>query len=240
MRLKTEIGIIVLAFNEVESLASTISEIQLSLGSRDFEIVISTSRNGTLDCQKTAEQLALKYPNVSCHFQVRPYVAAAVLEVAKELDSDFIIYMSADGETPAEAIPRMLEKQKSTNADIISASRWISGGSFSNYGGLKYLISLLAQQFCRVAYFSKLTEFTYGFRLYKSGILKNYEFLEQKHPFFLETLLVPIRAGHIIYEIPVQWQSRTEGDSVANIQTLISYLRPLIWTRIRKIPKVEL
>lgn len=230
----TELGIIVLAFNEVDSLETTIFQIQTSLLGIDYEIVISTSHKATLECQKMARDLARKHDRVSCYFQVKPFVAAAVLEVVQNIDSQFLVYMSADGETPAEAIPRMLERQRLVGADVVSTSRWIKGGSFTNYGGVKYLTSFLAQQLCRLVYQSRLTEFTYGFRLYRSELLRNYKYHEQRHPFFLETLLVPLRAGYKISEIPVKWVPRVEGQTVVTLPTLISYLRPLIFTRIQR------
>jgi dolichol-phosphate mannosyltransferase len=231
--LRTDLGIIVLAFNEVDSLEETINKIQNCLNGINFEIIISTSRRATTECQQMAEDLAHKFENVTCYYQVKPFVAAAVLEAVQKVNSQFLIYMSADGETPAEAIPRMLEMQRVEDADIVSTSRWIKGGSFSNYGGLKYLISFLAQQFCRIIYQSRLTEFTYGFRLYRSKVLTDHIYREAKHPFFLETLLVPLRAGYKIKEIPVRWEPRVEGETVVTLPTLISYLRPLVLTRVR-------
>lgn len=231
MKLPTELGIIVLAFNEVDSLEETITQIRNYLNGIDYEIVVSTSHNATIECQKMARDLAQKYEKISCYFQVKPFVAAAVLEAAHHVNSQFLVYMSADGETPAEAIPRMLETQRLVDADVVSTSRWIKGGSFSDYGGVKYIISFLAQQLCRLVYQSRLTEFTYGFRLYRSEILRNFNYHEQKHPFFLETLLVPLRAGYKIREIPVKWVPRVEGQTVATLPILISYLRPLFFTR---------
>lgn len=233
MKLPAELGIIVLAFNEVDSLEETIFQIQAWLHEIDYEIVISTSQHATIECQDMAKDLAQKYNKVSCYFQMKPFVAAAVLEVAQNSEAKFLVYMSADGETPAEAIPRMLEMQKLSDADVVSTSRWIKGGSFTNYGGVKYLTSLLAQQLCRLVYQSRLTEFTYGFRLYRSEILKNYNYREERHPFFLETLLVPLRLGYKIIEIPVKWVPRVEGETVVTLPTLVSYLRPLIFTRIQ-------
>ena len=233
MKLPAELGIIVLAFNEVESLKETISQLEIYLKGIDCKVIISTSTHATIECQQMARDLAEKHHNVSCYFQVKPFVAAAVQEAAQNIDSQFLVYMSADGETPAEAVPRMLAMQKLVNADVVSTSRWIKGGSFSNYGGVKYLISFLAQQLCRLVYQSRLTEFTYGFRLYRSEILTDYNYHEQRHPFFLETLLVPLRMGYKIREIPVNWVPRVEGETVVNLSTLISYLRPLFFTRIR-------
>ena len=44
-----ELGIIVLAFNEVDSLEETIFQIQAWLHEIDYEIVISTSQHATIE-----------------------------------------------------------------------------------------------------------------------------------------------------------------------------------------------
>ena len=132
-------------------------------------------------------------------------------------------------------------KQKESDFDIVSASRWIPGGSFTGYGPVKYCTSWAAQKLCKIIYRSSLSEFTYGFRIYKRGILVNNRFKEIKHPFFLESLLLPIRQGVRIAEVPVNWIPRTEGASVVGISTLIAYIKPIVrlrFTRKSKFSKI--
>ena len=225
--------IIVLAFNEIRSLIETIDTLEESTELESTQIVISTSRFAEPGCRSAASFLAQKYPNVSVYEQRAPFVAAAVLEAINLFDSKFIIYMSADKETPAILVPTLLSEIDNNEVDIVSASRWLKGSSFTGYGGLKWLTSKLAQWTCKLIYLSRLKEFTYGFRIYKSEILKKCVFLESKHPFFLESLLVPMRLGYKIQEIPVDWVPRTEGKSVVTLKTLLSYVWPIIHVRVR-------
>ena len=227
----TEIGVIVLAFNEVASLKTTIEKLEVELAERSYKIIISTSLNAKPECQNMAQILASKNQSIEVYFQKKPFVAAAVLEAAAKLDSKFIVYMSADLETPPEIIPNMLDKINESNFDIVLASRWIKGGSFTGYGKLKYITSFLAQKICKVFYPNGLTEFTYGFRVYRKEILEKYSYFEIKHPFFLESLLVPLKFNARIYEVPVNWSPRTEGESVVTLKVLLSYLVPIFRTR---------
>jgi dolichol-phosphate mannosyltransferase len=180
-----------------------------------------------------AEQLSTKYPTVHVYYQEKPFVAAAVLEATLELETDVVIYMSADGETSPVYAPILVEKLIKSNADIVSSSRWIGGASFVDYGFAKLLISKLAQNLCKLVFKSDLTEYTYGYRAYKRSVLINCLFHEKKHPFFLESLLVPLRLGYKVEEIPVNWVSRREGTSVVNFLILLSYIRPIFMVRIR-------
>lgn len=230
--------VVVLAYNEVNSLNETVDQlISLKIESLS-RIVISTSKNADQKCQKMATVLENRFEIVQVHFQEKPFVAAAVLEVIEHANEEFTIYMSADGETPTYVIPTMISNQREKQSDIVSTSRWIEGGSFEGYGRLKQSVSYLTQRMCKVVYGSNLTEFTYGYRLYRTEILKVCKFREDKHPFFLETLLIPIRSGYSVSEVAVNWIRRREGKSVVNLATLLSYLRPLI--RVRLINKKEL
>lgn len=229
-----KLGIIVLSFDEIKSLENTIHELnELPLGFIP-DIVISTSVHANIKCQEMAIKLSSKYRNVKILFQSKPFVAAAVLEANSILDSEYVIYMSADGETPTAAIPQMLLMIEDGSFDIVSTSRWVKGGGFDGYGIFKYCVSFLAQLLCKTLFLSKLTEFTYGFRIYRKEILSQLHFREAKHPFFLESLLVPLRLGFSIKEVPARYIHRTEGKSVVNLLTLISYLRPILRTRLAK------
>ena len=232
-------GIIVLAFNEVEALSQTIEEIRRHLLGRNFQIIISTSKKATHECQARAVLLSELHKEVSVYFQKMPFVGAAVIEAVLELNTDYIVYMSADGETPARLCSNLIDEIEQGDADIISASRWITGGSFAHYGIFKWILSASAQLLCKFVYLSKLTEFTYGFRIYRHEILKTCLFKERKHPFFLESLLVPIRLGYIVREIPVKWVPRTEGVSVVNFLTLLGYLIPVFRVRLSRKEKLR-
>lgn len=237
-----KLSIIVLAFNEVESLKLTVEEIFNIMENEKIEVIISTSQNATRSCQEMSLDLQERFPNLRLHFQSKPYVAAAVIEVLASIKSEFVIYMSSDKETPASLIPQLLRHIEESNYDIVSASRWIKSGSFVNYGRVKYVLSRLAQYLCKVIYMSRLTEFTYGFRIYKTDLLKSYQFREHKHPFFLESLLIPLKLNARIHEIPVKWVPRDEGTSVVDFKTLVSYLRPVFMVRLRghkKLQKLE-
>jgi len=228
-----ELGIIVLAFNEIDSLQETIIGLQAQFPEIKPEIIISTSNFATQGCKEMAEKLATDWPNVTTYYQIQHYVAAAVLEAVEILDTKYVIYMSADGETPFEACKRLFDRINQSNADLVLSSRWIAGGSLIGYGVTKSIISKFAQVLCKVLFWSKLSEYTYGYRIYRREIFTHCNFYEHKHPFFLETLLVPLRLGYRIEEIPVKWVPRREASSVSDFRTLLTYFRPIIAVRFR-------
>ena len=54
---------------------------------------------------------------------------------------------------------------------------------------------------------------TFGYRIFKTSILKEIRWEEAKHPFFFETIVKPLRLGHSVAEVPSPWKARTEGES---------------------------
>lgn len=220
--------IIVTAMNEAESLEKTINGI-IGLNLKiELEVIISTSKKASPDCLLSTKLLTDRYPkHVKVYFQKEPYVAAAIIEASKLAQNDFIIVMAADGETPYETIPSMISAMNE-KIDIVCTSRWILEKSFENYGKIKLAINQLAQIICKTFYPSALTDYTFGFRLYRKLFLITPDFQEKKHPFFLESILIPIKMGARCVEIPVHWKPRVEGSSIATKLDILQYLRPVL------------
>lgn len=220
--------IIVTAMNETKSLEKTINGIIALDLNLELEIIISTSKKASPDCLLSSKLIADRYPkNVKVYFQKKPFVAAAIIEASKLARHDYIVVMAADGETPCETIPSMISTMNE-NTDIVCTSRWILEKSFENYGKIKLVINQLAQIMCKTFYPSMLTDYTFGFRLYRKQFLTSLEFKEKKHPFFLESILIPIKIGARCVEIPVNWKPRIEGSSFATKLLILQYLRPVL------------
>jgi glycosyltransferase involved in cell wall biosynthesis len=221
------LSIIVTAMNESYSLKETVDGIIGLDLDFEYEIIIATSSRAREDCKDMANSLSTSHPKcVSVYYQHEPYVAAAILESAKLAKFDFIVVMAADGETPFEVIPLMIAKM-GPGVDIVATSRWLSGGSFSDYGRGKWLANLFAQKICKILYPSNLTDYTFGFRLYKKDFLTTLNYQETRHPFFLESILLPLRVGAFCEEVAVNWRPREEGGTLARKMDIVGYFRPI-------------
>ena len=80
-------------------------------------------------------------------------------------------------------------------------------------------------------YFVSLTDLTYGFRIFKTEILKKIDWEELKHPFLFETIIKPLRLGYKVKEIPSRWKSRKEGESQNTFLNNFVYFRIGLKTR---------
>ena len=86
----------------------------------------------------------------------------------------------------------------------------------------------------------KLTDLTYGYRLFKTELVQNIQWEELRHPFLLETLLKPVRLGVRVVEVPTSWRARTEGESHNSFWRNFLYFRiavKVLFTSRRKLMK---
>ena len=143
--------------------------------------------------------------------------------------------MSADLETPPEVIPEFLRLAREYPSEIITASRWIGDATFLGYSKIKWICNWIFQKLIGGLFLSSNTDLTYGYRIFPVQLLRSINWREIKHPFFLETSLVPLRLGIKRIEIPVSWKATTEGDSVNSFWANFRYFKTAFRIRFAKI-----
>ena len=226
--------IIITALNENEALQETYEQVTAALVGFEFEIIIATSKTATSECINRCDFIRSQDSRVRIIYQRRKYVAGAIMDAIDESLTDSIIFMGADGETDPSVLPSMINKYESTNSDVVIASRWLLANSFINYNPLKLRFNQAAQILCRFLYRGTITDWTFGYRLYKKSVLNSFKYQELRHPWFLEAILLPVRDGLAITEVPVTWKAREIGESSIRLSDFFGYL--FIIFRIRFYP----
>ncbi len=82
-----------------------------------------------------------------------------------------------------------------------------------------------------VIFWTKLTDVTYGYRLYPTTLANSIRWEEDKHPFALESCLKPLRLGVNFIEVPATWNLRTEGTSAISFFKYFLYFRTVFRVR---------
>jgi hypothetical protein len=149
-----------------------------------------------------------------------------------------VVMMSTDLETDPDIIPDFISKVKKCPDNIVTASRWIGNGTFSGYNGIKLIANFIFQKIISLLFWSKLTDATYGYRIFPVPLVQSIQWKETKHPFFLETALKPLRLGVKIDEIPARWKARTEGESQNSFFKNFDYFRVAFEVRCIKKSKI--
>ena len=211
------VSILLPAMDETYSLEKTVDTIWETCAPEDLaEFIIILCGRTSPECRATAEKLVEKYQGktrIYIHDQIKPFVGGAVQEGFDLAVGSHVVLMSSDLETDPVLVQEFIRQAKSAPEKVITASRWLKGGGFKGYNKVKLVCNIIFEKTIAIFYGVKLTDLTYGYRCFPTGLVQSIRWEEQKHPFFLETALKPIRLGVEFVEVPTKWVARTEGVS---------------------------
>jgi hypothetical protein len=142
--------------------------------------------------------------------------------------------MASDLETNPSDVKPLIEQARRNPDAIITASRWQSGGAFHGYDPVKLVANKIFQTLFSAIYATRLSDMTYGYRLFPRNLVRSINWEELRHAFLFETIVKPLRLGVTIIEIPSVWQARTEGKSQNTLMQNFLYLRTGLRTRFAK------
>ncbi len=233
-----QFGVIITAVDETWSLSETIQRLLADNASDIVDIVVATAPQATPECLAVVAELVAQHPAcVRWHEQARlPGVGGAIQECVGLVRGDWVVLMSSDLETPPAVVREMIARARRGDVDIVATSRWMDGGGFGDYSRVKLLCNWLFQKFFSLLYRTQLTDMTYGFRAYRTQLLRDYRWRETGHAYFLEALVVPLRDEQRVVEIPAEWQRRREGTSHIRLRDFLRYfyIGLCVWFRPRK------
>ena len=221
------LSILVPTIDENASLRETVDTLigDKELTADILEIILVTcnkpSDNTLISCQ---ELEAVHGPRVRRVTQQLPRLGGAFRSGIASARGTHIVTMFADLESDPRLVPRLVSESKAFPGSIISASRWVRGGGFRDYGLFKLVLNCLFQRICGFGCNAKLSDFTYGFRIYPSGVLKEIPWRETDHAFVVEAILKPHFLHVPIREVPAVWSPRKEGKRRPRFQQYLRYV----------------
>ncbi len=226
------VSVILPVVNETYSLRKTINIINQSSKRYIKEYLIIICKKTKNESIREIQALKEIYGDlIVIHMQQKPYLGGALREGFDLASGSHIILMASDLETDPNLVNVLISFEKENLDGIITASRWLKGGSFSGYSKTKFVFNYVFQKILSLIYGSNLTDMTYAFRIMPTTLVKNIIWEEMRHPFLLETIIKPLRLGIKIKEIPANWKSRTEGESQNTFLRNFEYLRIALRTR---------
>jgi glycosyltransferase involved in cell wall biosynthesis len=238
MKNHVSVSIVLPAINETYSLKQTVEIILRTCRKEDIcEFFIVLCNKSTPECIKAAgevkQQIGGDIP-VRVYYQRRPFIGAAMQEAFSLVEGTHVVMMSTDLETDPKIVTLFIERVKEKPDEIATASRWIGDGNFKGYNALKLVANFIFQKILALIFFSKLTDLTFGYRIFPVSLVQSIKWEEAKHPFFLETALKPLRMGTRFSEVPAQWEVRTEGESQNSFFKNFDYFRVAFKVRFMK------
>ncbi len=229
------VSILMTTSNETTALVNTLKQVLSICDSSDIcEIILITGDVSTPENLRTVEEIcSWDSPVEIRHYrQKRPFIGRAFREGIDEAQGSHLIMMVSDGEMEIPAVPRMIAEAKKHPDAIIKTSRWMEGGGFVGYNKIKLVCNMIFQKIMRIVFGLKLTDITNCYQITPTELFRSLDFQEEKHPFFLEAILIPAREKVEIIEIPARWTRRSDGLDKTTLLRCFPYFKTAF--RIRK------
>jgi dolichol-phosphate mannosyltransferase len=143
--------------------------------------------------------------------------------------------MDADGSHEPTSIIRLVNEAKQSGADIVIASRYISGGKTENSMVLKLMSKILNKIFSLILGIG-CKDVSTNFKIYRSDLIRDIE-LSCKNFDVVEELLLKAKiksgANFSFVEIPDHFQQRKFGETKRKLSVFImSYIVTLVKLRV--------
>jgi dolichol-phosphate mannosyltransferase len=234
-----DVSLIIPTLNEEQNLPVLFGKLRDLLHETDYEIIlVDDSDDATAT---TARRLAFEMSlNVSViHRQGterKGGLSTAVLAGVAAAYGEYICTMDADLQHPPELIIDMIATARSSDADIVVASRYVEGGSDAGLSNpARRLISKASKALVKVVFHRSLKSVSdplSGFFLVRRSLLNE----TTLRPIGFKVLLdILVRSNwKLVAEVPLQFERRAAGSSKATLnqgRDFLSHVMRLFWER---------
>jgi dolichol-phosphate mannosyltransferase len=206
-------------YNEAENIEPVVRAVRAQLRAADRILIVDdNSPDGT---GQIADRLATELDGVEVLHRPakeglgRAYLAgfshalAGGAQLIIEMDSDF-------SHDPAD-LPRLIDA--AAHADLVLGSRYVQGGSVTDWGVLRRLVSRGGSWYARRILGVPIRDLTGGFKCFRRVVLESLD-LDHVHAdgygFQIELTYRAIRGGFKVVEIPIVFRDRRVGQSKMN------------------------
>ncbi|SBT71508.1 dolichol-phosphate mannosyltransferase, putative [Plasmodium malariae] len=232
-------SIILPTYNEKENLPYIIYMIINELKKKriNFEIIVvdDNSEDETAKVYKSLQTIFKEERLLLIEREGKYGLSSAYMDALKIVSGNFVIIMDADLSHHPKYIYNFIKKQKETNCDIVTGTRYSKDGGISGWTYKRILISRVANFLSQFLLFINLTDLTGSFRLYKTEVLK--EIIQQVegkgYVFQMEVIVRAKKLGKYIEEVGYVFVDRLFGRSKLSSNEVFQYLIGLLrlfWT----------
>ncbi|EGG15831.1 glycosyltransferase [Cavenderia fasciculata] len=223
--------IILPTYNESDNLPIIIYLIDSELEKNfiDYEVVIveDNSPDGTL---QVAQQLQKIYGEEKIKILPRPGkmgLGSAYMDGIKKATGNWIILMDADLSHHPKFIPQFIERQKKLKCEIVTGTRYQSGGGVYGWNFYRKLTSRVANYIATVFLTPGVSDLTGSFRLYRKDVLEKLISVNKSkgYVFQMEMMVRANQFNYKIGEVPITFVDRIYGVSNLDSGEIVGYLK---------------
>ncbi|BES92215.1 unnamed protein product [Nesidiocoris tenuis] len=231
-------SILLPTYNERENLPIIVWLIinYLDKTSYDYEIIIidDGSPDGTQDVAKKLQEIYNKDGKEKILLRPREKklgLGTAYVHGMKHASGNFIFIMDADLSHHPKFFEDFINKQKEKDYDVVSGSRYISGGGVYGWDLKRKLISRGANYLTQILLRPGASDLTGSFRLYKKDVLQRLvDACVSKGYVFQMEMIVRTRAlGYSLGEVPITFVDRVYGESKLGGSEIFQFVKGLLF-----------
>ena len=218
---------VVPTYDEADNLAWLVGRILASVPHADVLVVDDSSPDGT---GAIADRLAGDEPRIQVlHRPTKEGLGKAYLagfRWALARDYDVIGEIDADGSHQPEQLPRLLAALE--DADLVIGSRWVPGGSVTNWAFTRELLSRGGNLYTRLLLGIHVRDATAGYRVFRRTTLEKIDLDDVSsygYVFQADLAFRTVRAGLRVVEVPIEFVERVRGDSKMTREVATESLR---------------
>lgn len=190
-----------------------------ALKSHTILVVDDESPDGT---GEIVERLATELPSLQIlHRTERNGLGAAYLagfDVALAGGADLVLQMDSDLSHDPADLPRLVEAAAG-GADVAIGSRYVPGGSVTDWSLLRRIISRGGSCYARLVLGVPVNDLTGGFKCFRAEVLRAIDLSDihsKGYSFQVELTFRAVRRGFRVQEVPIVFRDRVAGTSKMN------------------------
>jgi dolichol-phosphate mannosyltransferase len=204
-------------YNEAENIGPIVRAARQQLRADDRILVVDdNSPDGT---GALADELASELPGVDVlHRPAKQGLGRAYLAgfaYALERGADLVLEMDSDFSHDPADLPRLIAAAEE-RGDLVLGSRYVAGGSVTDWGLVRKLVSRGGSWYARVILGVKVRDLNGGFKCFRRSVLEALE-LDAVHAdgygFQIELTYRTVKRGFRVIEIPIVFRERRVGES---------------------------
>jgi len=197
----------------------------------NFEIIVveDSSPDNTYEVAKKLQETFGEAKMKILHRKGKLGLGSAYIDGLKLVTGEFVFIMDADMSHHPESIPTFIAKQKSGDYDVVTGSRYISGGGVHGWDFKRKLISRGANFLATFLLNPDVSDLTGSYRLYKRSVLEDVmpRVVSKGYVFQMEIIVRCRYGGYSIGEVPISFVDRVYGESKMGGSEIVQYAQGL-------------
>ena len=208
--------VIIPAYNEEESISSTVDELTSTLPGADYVVVNDGSKDGT-------ERICLEHGYNYVSLPVNSGLTVGFqtgMKYALRNGYDYALQFDADGQHRPEYISKMLDLAVAEDVDIVIGSRFVNK---CKEVSARMLGSRIITVAIKLTTGKRVADPTSGMRMFNRKMIERFANDDSLNP-EPESISYLMKKGAKVREVQVEMRERQAGESYLNIPKSIAYM----------------